>query len=184
MTWQRTSTFSDTLTLNSVKEWLKVGYDDEDAQIELLIQASLDITGKMVQKALFDTSYTDLLDIGDTVPAEVLVFETDAPTAKPLVFYTSTAGVRTQYPEADIVYGYVPRQRSITLEMTGDLPDVQENSYLEVQWAVVGQAPSLTNAARLQLIADWFENREASRGSQYQVASGVASLLSPNSLVM
>ena len=185
MTWRRVSTFSDTLTLDTVKEWLKIGYNDEDTEINILIEASFTVVAKTIQKAIFDTAYTDFLLIaGDTVPAEDLILDTDPPVSKPLIFYTSAAGVRTQYPETDILYDYVPRQRTITLKMTGDLPTVQEDSFLEAQWNVLGQDPNLSNAARLLLIGDWFENREANKGSQFLVANGVSSLLSVNSLVM
>lgn len=184
MTWRRTSTSADTLTLNAVKEYLKINYNDEDQTLELLISASLIYVEKFMQKPVFDTAYTDFLEISDTVPAEAGIAQTDAPTNQPVVFYTDTGGIRTQYPPAEILYNYFPSERLITLDMIGDLPSVQENSLLEVQWTAAGVGPELSNNARLRLIAGWFENRESIAGSDNAWVSGVESLLSPISLVM
>lgn len=183
MTWRRNSTSTDTLSLTTVKEYLKVNYNDEDEIINTLIDASLQMTSNIVQKAIFNTDYVDYYPNTGTVPQNIWVLQTDPPTAQPLVYYTNTSSIRTQYPAADIDYNYIEVERSIHIELTGAYPEVEEGSLIEVDWSVAGNSTDLVNNARIRLIAGWYEGREALTGN-YTWVNGVEALLSPVSLVM
>lgn len=183
MTWRRTSVFTDTLELAQVKEYLKVNYTDEDQILDTLLAASLSMVEKIVQKAIFNTSYTDFWDTSTSVvPQYITIADTDPPLAKPSIFYTNTSSVRTQYPPNDIEYTYSLVTRAIDIELTGSLPEMSTNT-VEGDWSVAGNSTDLVNSARLRLIAGWYENREALTGN-YSWVNGVEALLSPISLVV
>lgn len=185
MTWRRTSIFTDTMTLLDVKEYLRVNHGDDDPLISQLIAASLEKSSISVQKPVLDTQFTDLYGPISTFPTSQLVEDTEAPAGTPKVFYTDPGLVEQELPAANIIVVYVPWDRKFYLTFNAQ-PDIAPDTDLKVQWDVRAIAPESAIAARKLLIANWYENREASVTGTVntELSFGVKALLSPHSLVM
>lgn len=186
MTWRRITTLSvpDSLTLDEVKDYLRINFSDDDSFITTLIAVSLEWVNTYTQRPILATDYSDEYGEFDTVPVQILVRETEAPLSKPTVSYTNNLSVETPYPPGDIKYDYCPVMRTITLDFD-NRPDIQAESFIKVNWSVAAVAPDEARQSRLLVIANWYENREAVvTGSTSELQFGVKALLSGKSLVI
>ena len=184
MTWRRTSTYLDTLALADIKTYLRVTFNDDDALLASLIDTSLEYVKSYTQRPTLNTGYSDQYGEFSTFPDELVIGDTEPPMADPQVFYMDTGGVEQEVPNSQISYSYSLVTRAIVISVESP-PDIQEDSFIRVDWAVTAVAPELAVEARRLLIANWYENREATvAGPNTVVQFGVNAILSPNSLVL
>lgn len=184
MTWRRSATFTDTLSLIDVKKYLRVNFTDDDGLILSLIDTSLEYVDSHVQRPSLATGYSDQYGEFSTFPTLLLVGGTEAPIAKPQMFYTDTGGTEVELAASEISYDYSQITRTISLSVE-NVPDIQADSFIRVNWSVNAVAPEIAIASRKLLIANWYENREASvAGANNELKFGINALLSPNSLVL
>jgi len=184
MTWRRTRSFTDTLTLEAIKQYLRVDFDDDDAFITEMITTSLMYVEQWRQKPSLDTDYTDQYGPFDQMPTSWGVEDTQPPTAQPVIEYVDIGGGSIILPTAEYTYDYIQDQRTITLQVDSP-PDIQEQSLITVSWSVLAASPNLAIEGRKLLIANWYENREATvTGSNSPLEFGLNAVLSLDSLVM
>lgn len=184
MTWRRIATASDTLTLPTVKQYLRVNFSEDDAQIFSLINTSLEYVDSWRQVPSLPTAYQDSYGPFEEMPNDWAVEDTEPPLTQPLIYYVDTVGATVQLPVGAYTYNYIQDCREITISVESP-PDIQEDSLIRVDWSVAAvQAESAIEARKL-LIGNWYENREASvMGNNTELNFGVNALLSLNSLVM
>ena len=184
MTWRRQSTYIDDLTLEQVKNYLRVNHFEDDDFILTLINVSLEWVTIQRQRPVLATSYTDSFGRFDDFPTELVVGNTEPPVIQPTVFYTNTSGTQVEYPAADVTYDYDSGTRQLCLEFATQ-PDIQADSLIQVNWAVNAVGPYAARDGRLLVIGNWYENREASvSGTSSELRFGVTALVSPDSLVI
>lgn len=183
MTWRRSSSSVDTLTLDEVKSYLRINYPQDDSLILQLIGASLDWVNNQKQRPTLPTDYVDSYGELDSFPALLKVEDTEIPIALQ-VFYFNPSGVEVELAASAFEFDYFPDYRLIEIK-TENPPDIQENSLIRVVWSSNAISPDAAIAARKLMIANWYENREATvGGSNSELQFGVTALVSPDSLVI
>ena len=174
---ERTSVAEDTLTLEEAKMHLRVQFPDDDLIIEQLVKASLDYCERFCQRPLTFTAFTETLGPLEEFPEIIVIKSTDRPIQDSVE--VSLGGTAVALDKV----AFSNTGRCLTITVQTPVPDMGSESFITVTWTVDNESSSV-RAARLLLVGNWYENREATAVGTIasQLEFGVHALLGVQTL--
>lgn len=157
MNYKTVNTGANPITLQQVKDHLRVIGTEEDSHLTVLSDAAVALAEKYLDYPLVTKNVTVQYD------SMMARFDLPLPTetsTKPVITYTDEEGDSQVVPVADYIFNYFATPNYVVFKKDVELPDIEDDSFVTITYTSTGNLHHDVRAAILLIIGHMYENRE------------------------